>query len=113
MTIVQQLRSTLPPGFTAGPRAHLGPFYEIGISAYETDDGPSPSVWKAWSATESSVAIDVEPDEEYEYAVYVYDAEREQTLVAAIEIVSPANKDRPEKRNSFVAKCAALLRQGV
>jgi len=124
MTIVQQLRTTLPPGFTAGPRVHLGTFYEIDISAYETDDGPAPSVWKtsddaggtataAWSATEPSVAIDVEPDEEYEYAVYVYDAEREQTLVAAIEIVSPANKDRPEKRNSFVAKCAALLRQGV
>jgi hypothetical protein len=43
----------------------------------------------------------------------VYDAEREQTLVAAIEIVSPANKDQPEKRNAFVAKCAALLRAGV
>jgi len=33
--------------------------------------------------------------------------------VAAIEIVSPANKDRPEHRQVFVAKCAALLRQGV
>ena len=34
-------------------------------------------------------------------------------LVAAIEIVSPANKDRPEHRNVFVAKCAALLQKGV
>jgi hypothetical protein len=33
--------------------------------------------------------------------------------VAAIEIVSPANKDRPEHRRKFVAKCAALLQQGV
>ncbi len=33
--------------------------------------------------------------------------------MAAIELVSPANKDRPDKRNAFVGKCAALLRNGV
>src|SRR6059058_5337016 len=122
--IVQQLRTILPPGFTAGPRIHLGTFYEIDVSTYESDHDSPPSGWKVigeaggaatalWTATEPSVAIAVEPDEEYEYAVFVYDAERDQTLVAAIEIVSPGNKDRPEKRNSFVAKCASLLRQGV
>jgi hypothetical protein len=30
-----------------------------------------------------------------------------------IEIVSPANKDRPEHRRAFVAKCGDLLRQHV
>jgi hypothetical protein len=34
-------------------------------------------------------------------------------LVAAIEIVSPANKDRPESRQLFLAKCFNLLRQDV
>ena len=34
-------------------------------------------------------------------------------LVAVIELVSPANKDRPESRQAFVAKCAVLLRKGV
>jgi Protein of unknown function (DUF4058) len=33
--------------------------------------------------------------------------------MAAIEIVSPANKDRPEHRRAFVAKCAALLQKRV
>jgi hypothetical protein len=33
--------------------------------------------------------------------------------VAAIELVSPANKDRPEQRSQFTAQCAALLRQSV
>jgi hypothetical protein len=32
---------------------------------------------------------------------------------AAVEIVSPANKDRPEHRRTFVAKCAALLQNHV
>ena len=45
----------------------------------------------------------------YEYEVRIYDAERGRHLVAAIEIVSPANKDRPEHRDAFVGKCAALL----
>jgi hypothetical protein len=48
-----------------------------------------------------------------EYEVRIFDARRGRLLVAAIEIVSPANKDRPDHRNLFVAKCAALLQKGV
>lgn len=33
--------------------------------------------------------------------------------MAAVEIVSPANKDRPETRRAFVIKCAALLQNQV
>jgi hypothetical protein len=35
------------------------------------------------------------------------------TLVGAIELVSPANKDCPEERKAFAAKCASYLHQGV
>jgi hypothetical protein len=48
-----------------------------------------------------------------EYEIRVHNAESGRTLVTAIEIVSPANKDRPERRNAFIGKCAALLRRGV
>ncbi len=48
-----------------------------------------------------------------DYEVRIYDEQRSRTLVAAIEIVSPSNKDRPESRTQFVSKCAALLREGV
>ena len=34
-------------------------------------------------------------------------------LVAAIELVSPANKDRPAHRQAFAGKCAGYLRQGI
>jgi hypothetical protein len=47
------------------------------------------------------------------YEVQVFDLARGRRLVAAIEIVSPANQDRPEHRNLFVATCAALLQQEV
>jgi hypothetical protein len=57
--------------------------------------------------------VQTQPPHEYEYEVRVFDAERDRQLVAAIEFVSPANKDRPDSRDAFVAKCAALLRRGV
>ena len=43
----------------------------------------------------------------------MYDQSRGRQLVAAVEIVSPANKDRPANRQAFVAKCAALLQNRV
>src|SRR5438552_18347560 len=52
------------------------------------------------------------PDQD-EYEVRVYDEKHGRRLVAAIELVSPANKDRPESRRSFVAKCSALLQKQV
>jgi hypothetical protein len=34
-------------------------------------------------------------------------------LVAAIELVSPGNKDRPETRQAFAAKCVSYLTRGI
>src|SRR5438874_2314308 len=59
-----------------------------------------------------TLAVEADLPEQDEYEVRVFEAERRR-LVAAVEIVSPANKDRPEHRRAFVAKCAALLQQGV
>ena len=43
----------------------------------------------------------------------VFSSEGGPTLVGAIELVSPANKDRPEARRAFAAKCASYLHQGI
>ncbi len=51
-----------------------------------------------------------DPDE---FEVRVYDARRGRRLVAAVELVSPSNKDRPKSRRDFVLKCAGLLADGV
>ena len=58
------------------------------------------------------VAIETEVPDYDEYSVRICDAQRGRQLVATIELVSPGNKDRPEKRNAFVGKCAALLQKG-
>ena len=43
----------------------------------------------------------------------VYRSEGGAKLVAAVELVSPANKDRESHRRAFAAKCAGYLAQGV
>ncbi len=35
------------------------------------------------------------------------------TLVGAIELISPGNKDRPKERRAFAARCASYLYQGI
>jgi hypothetical protein len=121
-SIVQQLRKQLPPGYVAEPRVHLGTLMEIDVGALESHEIPRTvatngngggTATAAWTATAPVVSVETDPPDEYEYEVRIFDLERERTLVAAIELVSPANKDRAESRQAFVAKCAALLRKGV
>jgi hypothetical protein len=45
--------------------------------------------------------------------VQVYSSESGPVLVAAIELVSPGNKDRSETRFAFAAKCASYLQRGI
>jgi hypothetical protein len=120
-SIVRQLRKKLPPGYVAEPRVHLGTLMEIDVGALEWNEvartgvanGNGNAALAAWTAMAPAVAVETDPPDEYEYEVRIFDLERERKLVAVIELVSPANKDRPESRQAFVAKCAALLRKGV
>ncbi len=93
MLIVQSLAPRLPQRYVAQLRVHLGSFAEIDVSA--------------------SLAVVTDLPAQDAYEVRVYDTERDQRLVAAIELVSPANKDRPARRQAFVGKCAALLQHQV
>jgi hypothetical protein len=116
MMIVQALKRRLPTRYVASPRVHLGSMIEVDIAAY--DQEPSELLQESG---EGGVALDAPPTltvatdfpEQDEYEVLVHDMKRGRRLVAAIEIASPANKDRPEHRRVFVAKCASLLKNGV
>jgi hypothetical protein len=117
--IVQILNAQLPSGYVAGPRVHLGTQAEIDIAAYDergadarTNEDAGGLAVASW-LTRPALRVETEAPDYDEYEVRVYDAQRDQVLVAAIEIVSPANKDRPDTRNAFINKCAALVRSGV
>jgi hypothetical protein len=119
--ITQQIRKQLPPGFVAAPRVQLGTYFEIDLAAFEEDDTSGNGLTKSNGGVATATlarpkptwALETDVPEEDEFAVEIYSIEEERTLVAVIEIVSPANKDRPEKRRAFIGKCGALLRKGV
>ena len=87
------------------------------MATFESGDTGGPAAGSgngvAWEPSRPTVAVETELLSAHEYEVRVFDVERDRRLVAAVEIVSPANKDRPEHRQAFVGKCEALLRKGV
>lgn len=120
--IVHQLGQLLPPRYMAGPRVHRGAEVEIDVATFESDAAAGPfssppaesgAAHTLWAPTEPTLAVETELADFDEYEVRVYDTRRGRRLVAAIEFISPANKDRAERRSQFTSKCAALLRQGV
>lgn len=123
MMIVAQLGRVLPRRYVAAPRVHSGAAVEIDVAAYEKD-APERSAVSAsqgnggvavavWAPPQPTLSVTTDLPALSEYEVRVYDSKRGRRLVAAVEIVSPANKDRPEHRHAFVAKCLALLQNRI
>jgi hypothetical protein len=121
--IVALLRSKLPRRYFAEPRIHSGSSVEIDVATFENEGedvlaagdgnengGVATAVWAPPRPT-LTIATDLPAQDRYE--VCIFDEKRHCQLVAAVEIVSPSNKDRPEHRRAFVAKCAGLLRERV
>ena len=48
-----------------------------------------------------------------EFGVHIYETSGGPTLVAAIELVSPGNKDRDETRRAFASKCATYIQRAI
>jgi hypothetical protein len=93
--------SLLPEGYFAEEHAHAGARIEIDVATFADEVAPPapPLVLPA-----------AFPDE---FAVRVYEAEGGARLVAAIELVSPANKDRESHCSALANKCAGYLAQGI
>lgn len=119
MEIVRSLQDRLPPQYVAHPQIHAGAFAEIDVSAYEKVDvaahaasnGNGAVATAVWAPPMPTLTVETDLPAQDEYEVRVYDTDRAQRLVAAIELVSPANKD--ERRRAFIAKCAAMLQHQV
>ena len=121
--IVIGLNRNLPQRYVAEPEIHLGSSIEVDVATYEDDELDSPSAGAKGNGSGTSTAMWFPPRPTLavasdlpnidEYEVRVYDTRSGRRLVAAIEIVSPANKDRPESRRAFVTKCAALIQNRV
>ena len=124
MIIVAGLRRRLPRRYFAEPRVHSGASAEIDVATFENEgedvlapgdgNGNGGGVATAvWAPPRPTLTVTTDLPAQDVYEVRVYDEKRHCRLVAAVEIVSPANKDRPEHRHAFISKCAGLLRERV
>jgi hypothetical protein len=110
----------LPPAYIALEQVHSGAALEIGIATFTDRDktrpangaGGTATVPKTvWTPTTSPLVFPASFPPTA--TVEILSTEGGRTLVAAIELVCPANKDRPAKRRLFAAKCATYLSRGV
>lgn len=107
----------LPPHFYAEARIKIGTRLEIDVAAHEEANGRVQAVDEGgiavWAPPKpvATAALDFAGLDTFE--VNILNDEEGPKIVAAIELVSPANKDRPAHRRAFSVKCASYLQDGV
>jgi hypothetical protein len=109
----------LPENHFAEPTVNIGGLVQVDVAALDEGasalgNGSSATATLAKPASTAPaptwIIPAVFPDS---FEVKVINAEGGPRLVAAIELVSPSNKDRPDTRRAFVVKCANYLFQGI
>ena len=116
-------RGVLPPRYESEPEAKHGTTVEIDVATYHDEPISTPEFGTnghgAAVATQTyapPVAVAAGPITFFDQDVFevrVYKDEGGLRLVAAIELVSPSNKDRPSSRRTFATKVAAYLQGAV
>lgn len=123
--ISEALNRVLPVGYFAEEEVHAGANVEIDVATFHSADPveatPAPE-WAGGGGTVTTAAVPwvAPPPAAGVAAVFADDfevrviAERGgRRVVAAVELVSPGNKDRPDVRRAFATKCASYLYQGI
>jgi hypothetical protein len=102
----------LPPGYFAEPELHFGTRVEIDAATFSrTAAGPPGTPLLASLPCTPTLVMPATFSDTFE--VQIIGTDSGPTLVAAIELVSPGNKDRAEQRRAFAVKCASYLNQGI
>lgn len=120
--IASDLNSKLPEGYFAEPNVHFGIEIDVGArqcrAPFEeslpefTGEGRVISLPMDFHPQPPSLNVPFLPTDET-VEVSIFNTEGGPILTGAIELVSPANKDRSSHRSAFVSKCETYLRQGI
>lgn len=114
--IVEKLnRDVLADEYFADMQVHIGSQVEVDIATFTESEGTgirsAVATAPAWAPPTTNLILPVVFPDEIE--VQVFATTTGAHLVGAIELISPGNKDRPETRQAFVAKCIAYLTRGI
>jgi hypothetical protein len=114
--IAQQLnQDVLPSGYFAESEISVGPELEVDVATLElTGNGDAKEGTTAvWSPPRPKISAKIDFAHLDSYEIRVYQDLGGAELRGAIELVSPANKDRAGSRRTFAAKCAGYVQHGV
>lgn len=111
--IASALNEELPEEFFAEAQVHAAPRIEVDVATW--NEPPAGGVTTTTRTQPQLAPADLTLPATFppEFGVHVYETSGGPTLVAAIELVSPANKDRDETRRAFAAKCASYIQRAV
>jgi hypothetical protein len=115
-------RRILPSGYFAEAQVHVGSRVEVDVATFEqvsqrhevesSNGGVAvAAAVETWAPPTTTLVMPAVFTDDIE--VQVYGTSGGTTLVAAIELISPGNKDRRESRRAFAAKCASYLQRGI
>ena len=114
--LTESLNAFLPDDYYAEANVRFG--IEIDVAAYKgAPDRSGESVHEAavasvWTVPSPTMTVPL-PVLQDEIELLIYRQFGGPQLRGAIELVSPANKDRPKHREAFASKCATLLHRGI
>ena len=107
----------LPPRYFAEAQVKVGTRIATDVGTFEgngASEQPAPQVGVAvWAPPRPVAAVPLSFGELDLFEVQVFNDEGGPRVVAAVELVSPANKDRAAHRQMFAVKCASYLQQDV
>lgn len=109
--------SRLPDRYVALPQVRRGTGVEVDVATLRESSavysGAASASVSPWLPSQPAWVGEIERSDRDLFEVRIVDPAGGPRLVAAIELVSPANKDRPTHRQAFAGKCAGYLRQGI
>lgn len=114
--IAQQLNQTLPADWFAEPEISVGPELEIDVATLQmphANGRDNKEATAVWSPPRPKLSAQVDFAQLDTYEIRVYQDLGGAELRGAIELISPANKDRAGSRRTFAAKCAGYLQHGI
>jgi hypothetical protein len=103
-----QLNALLPAGYFAEANVQFG--VEIDVAALQEPSAASAATGWAAPPPQSSHPFELSG---VVVEVGIFSRSGGPQLAGAVELVSPANKDRPAHREAFVSKCVTYLQAGV
>jgi len=109
-------QSLLPERLVAEARVQLGGQVQVDVGTCAGNGAASRAQSggvAVWAPPKPLATARVDFQDPDVFEVQVRSEEDGPRLVAAIELVSPANKDRPANRRMFAVKCASYLHGGV